>query len=164
MRQLFDIGGAVARRAGAVLEVLAGFDSLAGLTACNDVTARALQRAGLRNGDVTAGKMLPGFTPFGPGLLIVDELRARRLTIELAVNDEMRQSAEANQMIFSIPELIDAISHAHGLRPGDVIMTGSPAGVGSATGTYLAPGDVVTVTVAPLPSLRNVVCAHTSPA
>jgi 2-keto-4-pentenoate hydratase/2-oxohepta-3-ene-1,7-dioic acid hydratase in catechol pathway len=128
---------------------------VAGVTACNDVSARDLQRVGLATGDITAGKLLPGFTPLGPGLLTSDEARSGPIPIRLAVNDTVRQSADSSQMIFSVPELIQAISCDHALQPGDVILTGSPAGVGLSTGTFLAPGDVVTVTLGPLPLLRN---------
>jgi 2-keto-4-pentenoate hydratase/2-oxohepta-3-ene-1,7-dioic acid hydratase in catechol pathway len=128
---------------------------VAGITACNDVSARDLQRGGLATGDITAGKLLPGFTPLGPGLLTADEARSGPIPIQLAVNDTVRQSADSGQMIFSVPELIQAISCDHALRPGDVILTGSPGGVGLSTGTFLAPGDVVTITLGPLPPLRN---------
>jgi 2-keto-4-pentenoate hydratase/2-oxohepta-3-ene-1,7-dioic acid hydratase in catechol pathway len=129
---------------------------VAGITACNDVSARDLQRVGLGTGDLTAGKLLPGFTPLGPGLLTADEARLGRMPIRLAVNGEVRQSSDTGQMVFSVPDLIEAISRDHVLQPGDVIMTGSPAGVGLSTGAFLVPGDVVTVTLGPLPPLRSV--------
>lgn len=129
---------------------------VAGITASNDVSARDLQRAGLRTGDLTAGKMLPGFKPLGPGLLTTDEARTGPTPLRLAVNGTVRQSADSSELIFSVPELIEAISRDHALQAGDVIMTGSPAGVGLSTGAFLAAGDVVTITLGPLPALRNV--------
>ncbi|WP_140687534.1 fumarylacetoacetate hydrolase family protein [Mycolicibacterium hodleri] len=128
---------------------------VAGITAANDVSARDLQRLALGTGDLTAGKMLPGFKPLGPGLL-TDAAHAGPISIRLSVNGTVRQSDDSSQMVFSVPELIEIISRDHALQPGDVILTGSPAGIGLVTSNFLHTGDVVTVTLGPLPMLRNV--------
>jgi 2-keto-4-pentenoate hydratase/2-oxohepta-3-ene-1,7-dioic acid hydratase in catechol pathway len=128
---------------------------VAGITACNDVSARDLQRAGFATSDYTAGKLLPGFKPLGPGLLTANEVRDRTIEISLTVNGELRQKADTSELVCPIPELIEIISAEQSLEPGDVVITGSPSGVGFFTGKFLKPGDVVDVTVANLPPLRT---------
>jgi 2-keto-4-pentenoate hydratase/2-oxohepta-3-ene-1,7-dioic acid hydratase in catechol pathway len=124
---------------------------VAAVTAANDVTARDLQIVGMRAGDLSAGKLLPLSTPLGPGLLIAPT----SLSLEVRVNGELRQQADGADMIHPVPDLIAAISRDHTLVPGDVIMTGSPAGNGHFSGAYLRHGDDVSVTVGPLPPLTN---------
>jgi 2-keto-4-pentenoate hydratase/2-oxohepta-3-ene-1,7-dioic acid hydratase in catechol pathway len=128
---------------------------IAGLTACNDVSARDLQREGLAAGIMTAGKMLPGFKPLGPGLLTSDEAMVGPLDIALTVNGELRQHSTTDDMVFSIPRIVEIVSADHDLVPGDVIMTGSPSGVGFFTGKFLQSGDVVEITLGSLPPLRT---------
>ncbi|MGL4178112.1 MAG: fumarylacetoacetate hydrolase family protein [Dermatophilaceae bacterium] len=149
-----EVGVVIGRRAHQT-PVDDAWSVVAGVTACNDVTARDVQRAGLAEGDTTAGKMLPGFLPLGPGLLTGDEAREVPLGIRLTVNGEVRQESDTDDMAFSVPRLVSVISADHELRPGDVLVTGSPAGVGLTTGRYLQDGDVVAVTVGPLPPLSN---------
>lgn len=132
---------------------------VAGITACNDVSARDLQREGIAKGDVGAGKMLPGFKPLGPGLITVDEVNSGPITISLSVNGVERQRADTSEMVFSIPEIIATMTAAHTLEPGDVVITGSPAGVGAFAGRFLADGDVVEISVGDLPPLRNTFAA-----
>lgn len=131
------------------------WDVVAGVTACNDVSARGLQREGLAKGDLAAGKMLPGFKPLGPGLLTTDEVAGAVLSLRLVLSGEVRQDSDSADMVFSIPELIEVISAQHELHAGDVVMTGSPAGVGAFTGRFVRPGDVTEVHLADLPPLRN---------
>jgi 2-keto-4-pentenoate hydratase/2-oxohepta-3-ene-1,7-dioic acid hydratase in catechol pathway len=128
---------------------------VAGVTACNDVSARDIQKRGFATGDNLAGKMLPGFKPLGPGLLTADEAASGPIPLRLAVNGEVRQDTDSGQMVVPIPDLVAAITAEHDLVPGDVIMTGSPAGVGFFTGRYLVPGDVVEIWLGPLPPLRT---------
>jgi 2-keto-4-pentenoate hydratase/2-oxohepta-3-ene-1,7-dioic acid hydratase in catechol pathway len=132
------------------------WDVIAGVTACNDVSARDLQRAGFATGDYTAGKMLPGFKPMGPGLLTSDEVRDGTIDISLTVNGEIRQRADTSELVFSIPDLVEIVTADHTFDPGDVMITGSPSGVGFFTGLFLQPGDIVEVTVADLPPLRTI--------
>jgi 2-keto-4-pentenoate hydratase/2-oxohepta-3-ene-1,7-dioic acid hydratase in catechol pathway len=128
---------------------------IAGVTACNDVSARGLQRAGFASGNLGAGKMLPGFKPLGPGLITAEEASQGPIDIRLAVNGDVRQQADSHQMVFSIERLIEILSAEHELFPGDVLMTGSPSGVGFFTGKYLCDGDTVEVFVGSMPPLRN---------
>jgi 2-keto-4-pentenoate hydratase/2-oxohepta-3-ene-1,7-dioic acid hydratase in catechol pathway len=127
---------------------------IAGVTACNDVSARDLQRAGLAKGEMTAGKLLPGFKPFGPGLITGEEAQGV-LKIGLTVNGETRQQSDSSDMVFSIPQLIELVSASHPLVPGDVIITGSPAGVGIFSGRFLNSGDVVEINLGDMPPLSN---------
>jgi 2-keto-4-pentenoate hydratase/2-oxohepta-3-ene-1,7-dioic acid hydratase in catechol pathway len=131
------------------------WDVIAGITACNDVSARDIQRRGFASGNFGAGKMLPGFKPFGPGLATSDEVRDAPIPLRLTLNGEERQRADTKDLIYSIPEVIETITASEALEPGDVIITGSPAGVGFLSGRFLRDGDVVEVLVGDLPALRN---------
>ncbi|MEA3020596.1 MAG: hypothetical protein QOI47_2120 [Actinomycetota bacterium] len=131
---------------------------IAGITAANDVSARDVQRAGVASGDYTSAKTFPSFKPLGPGLITGDEARGT-LSVTTTVNGEKRQDADTDDLIFAIPEIVATVSKTVALRPGDVILTGSPGGVGFMQGLFLAPGDVVEVTVGALPPLRNEVTA-----
>ena len=81
------------------------------------------------------------------------------LTIQLWVNDKLMQDSSSRDMYFTIPEQIEYLSQLITLLPGDVIATGTPPGVGHARGLYLKPGDVVTITIEGLGSIRNPVIA-----
>jgi 2-keto-4-pentenoate hydratase/2-oxohepta-3-ene-1,7-dioic acid hydratase in catechol pathway len=131
---------------------------IAGVTAANDVSARDVQMAGLANGDYTTAKSFPSFKPLGPGLITGDEARGT-LSITTTVNGEVRQEADTDELIFAIPEIVATVSRTVTLHPGDVILTGSPAGVGLVKAQFLSPGDVVEVAVGALPPLRNEVAA-----
>jgi len=136
----------------------AAWTFIAGVTAVNDVSARDVQMAGLATGDYNSAKVFPSFKPLGPGLIIGDEAR-QTLSVTTTVNGEVRQNATTDEFIFAIPEIIATVSKTVALRPGDVILSGSPAGVGFTTGKFLSPGDVIEVTVGGLPPLRNKVTA-----
>jgi 2-keto-4-pentenoate hydratase/2-oxohepta-3-ene-1,7-dioic acid hydratase in catechol pathway len=131
---------------------------IAGVTAANDVSARDRQMAGAANGDYTSAKTFPSFKPLGPGLITGDEARGS-LSVTTTVNGELRQKANTDELIFAIPEVVATVSKTVTLHPGDVILTGSPGGVGFVKEQFLAPGDVVEVTVGALPPLRNEVAA-----
>ena len=133
------------------------WDVIAGVTACNDVSARDVQRDGIARGERTAGKMLPGFKPLGPGLLTADEARLGPIGLRLTVNGVERQNSDTDDMVFTVPEIIATITAEQPLEPGDVIITGSPAGVGVFEGRFLRHGDVVEVFVGGLPPLRNTI-------
>jgi 2-keto-4-pentenoate hydratase/2-oxohepta-3-ene-1,7-dioic acid hydratase in catechol pathway len=81
------------------------------------------------------------------------------LSVTTTVNGELRQKANTDELIFAIPEVVATVSKTVTLHPGDVILTGSPGGVGFVKEQFLAPGDVVEVTVGALPPLRNEVAA-----
>jgi 2-keto-4-pentenoate hydratase/2-oxohepta-3-ene-1,7-dioic acid hydratase in catechol pathway len=120
-----------------------------GYTCANDVTARDLQA---RDGQWTRAKGFDGFCPLGPW--IETEVDPLDLAIECRVNGETRQNARTSQLAFGPSELIAHVTAAMTLLPGDVILTGTPAGVGP-----LAPGDVVEVEVEGIGALRNTVVA-----
>jgi 2-keto-4-pentenoate hydratase/2-oxohepta-3-ene-1,7-dioic acid hydratase in catechol pathway len=127
---------------------------IAGVTAANDVSARDVQIAGLATEDYTTAKTFPSFKPLGPGLVTGDEARGT-LSVTTTVNGELRQNANTDDLIFAVPEIVATVSKTVVLGPGDVILTGSPGGVGFMKGQFLSPGDVVEVTVDALPPLRN---------
>jgi 2-keto-4-pentenoate hydratase/2-oxohepta-3-ene-1,7-dioic acid hydratase in catechol pathway len=131
------------------------FDHVFGYTIVNDVSARTLQN---RHRQWFLGKSLDGYCPMGPCLLTVDEVKdvgAMHLTTR--VNGEVRQDAVVSQLIFDIPRLIETISRVMTLEPGDLIATGTCAGVGIGFDPpkYLRKGDVVAVTIDPIGTLEN---------
>ena len=98
-----------------------------GYTIFNDVTARDVQT---RHRQWLLGKSFDTFGPMGPCIAGVDELDGQNTRVRCWVNDELRQDASTRDLIFGIPELIAAISTGITLKPGDVIATGTPSGVG----------------------------------
>lgn len=120
-----------------------------GYTIGNDVTARDLQRS---DGQWTRAKGFDTFCPFGPW--IDNEFDPSDAVISCRVNGQIRQMASTQDMVFSVPTLIAFISSVMTLEPGDLIFTGTPAGVGP-----LKPGDVVEVEIENLGKLTNPVAA-----
>jgi len=130
-------------------------DYVAGYSVANDVSARDLQR---RTSQFSAGKMLDTFGPLGPALVTADEIPdPQRLRIQTHLNGQMMQSSNTNMMIFSVAFTISYISKISTLEVGDVILTGTPEGVGFARKppVYLKEGDVVTVEVERVGTLTN---------
>ena len=125
-------------------------DYVFGYTVGNDVTARDLQR---RDGQWTRAKGFDTFCPLGPW--IETDLDPADTLITCRVNEEMRQMASTREMVFTVAQLVTFASTVMTLLPGDVIMTGTPAGVGQ-----LSPGDVVEVTIEGIGILRNPVIAE----
>ena len=124
-----------------------------GYTILNDLTARDLQR---RHQQWFKGKSLDGTCPLGPAIVSADEVGdPHRLQLETRVNGELRQSASTELFIFDIPELIAVLSAGMTLEPGDIIATGTPAGVGAATGQLLQRGDRVDITITGLGTLTT---------
>jgi 2-keto-4-pentenoate hydratase/2-oxohepta-3-ene-1,7-dioic acid hydratase in catechol pathway len=126
-----------------------------GYTIVNDVTARTLQN---RHRQWFLGKSPDGFCPMGPCIVTADEIKdVSELQLVTKVNGELRQSAFVSQLIFDIPTLIETISRVMTLEAGDLIATGTCAGVGIGFDPprYLARGDVVTVTIEPIGTLEN---------
>lgn len=126
---------------------------VAGLTLVNDVTARDFQRRTLQ---WFAGKTLQSSTPVGPLVVTVDELQPlgdRELITR--VNGEVRQRALLSDLVFDVPTLVSDLSQLVDLEPGDLIVTGTPGGVGEASGRFLADGDVVEVEIDGIGTLRN---------
>ena len=110
-----------------------------GYTIINDVTARDLQK---RHNQWFKGKSLDTFCPMGPMLVTADEIPdPQALAISLRVNGQTRQSSHTSKMIFPVAQCIEVLSQGMTLLPGDIIATGTPEGVGAATGTFLRAGD-----------------------
>jgi 2-keto-4-pentenoate hydratase/2-oxohepta-3-ene-1,7-dioic acid hydratase in catechol pathway len=129
---------------------------LFGYTLANDVTARDIQRR--HGGQWLKGKSVDGTCPLGPALVTPDELDpAVPLDLTYSVNGELMQDATTDLMIFSIAELVSSLSEAMTLQPGDILLTGTPAGAGYARNPpmFLAPGDEVVVASSVLGELRN---------
>jgi len=130
-------------------------DAVAAVMAANDVTARDVMRA---TGSPSLAKSFPGFAQFGATVADPEALGGyENIQLQTTVNGEIRQQDTSGGMILPVGELLALISHYTLLRPGDVVLTGTPAGTGDERGCYLAPGDVVEVTVADLPPLCSYV-------
>lgn len=115
---------------------------VAGYTIAHDVSERAFQLE--RSGQWTKGKSADTFSPLGPWLVTPDEVpESLDLHIECRVNGVTKQSSRTSAMLFSVDHIIWHLSQFMTLEPGDVIMTGTPPGVGLSTGEYLKDGDVV---------------------
>jgi len=136
---------------------------VAGYTIANDVSARSAAHADGRTErpkdaffDWLHGKWADGFCPMGPWLVTADEVGdPQALDIEMRINGEVRQSANTRHMIFTVCELVAFLSRLVTLQPGDVIATGTPSGVGAATGDFLAGGDVMTCRIERIGELTN---------
>jgi 2-keto-4-pentenoate hydratase/2-oxohepta-3-ene-1,7-dioic acid hydratase in catechol pathway len=132
------------------------YNYIAGYTNCNDVSARDLQ---LRKGDQwLRGKCLDTFCPLGPYLVTRDEIPdPHALSIRCLVNGQAMQESNTSEMIYSIPYLIEYLSAAFTLVPGDIIITGTPHGVGAfrVPPIWLKNGDEVTVSITGLGDLTN---------
>ena len=133
------------------------WSSLAGITAGNDFTARDVMAS---TQTPTLAKSFPGFNPIGASVCTIDSIPDRdAIQVRSWVNGELRQDDTSAGLIFSVPELVARISWYAALEPGDVIMTGTPAGTGQDRKDFLQPGDEVTVEVAGVLPLTNRVVA-----
>ena len=130
-------------------------DHVYGYTIVNDVSARAIQN---RHRQWFLGKSPDGYCPMGPCILTADEVEeVGHLQLITKVNGELRQNAFVSQLIFDIPTLIETLSRVMTLEPGDLIATGTCAGVGIGFDPprYLKKGDTVAVTIEPIGTLEN---------
>ncbi|HLJ51268.1 MAG TPA: fumarylacetoacetate hydrolase family protein [Bryobacteraceae bacterium] len=135
-------------------------DYVYGYTIVNDVSARDFQMA---TSQWFMGKTFDTFAPMGPVLVTADEIPdPHQLDISLTVNGEVLQSSNTRELIFKLPELVAFLSSVFTLEPGDVVSTGTPAGVGFARKPprYLQPGDQVAIQVQGIGELRNPVVAE----
>ena len=130
------------------------FDHVWGYTIINDVTARDLQQL---HRQWFVGKSLDTFCPMGPWITTADEVDANDLRVRCWINDELRQDANTRDLIFDIPTVIAALSAGMTLHPGDIISTGTPAGVGIGfkPPKFLASGDVMKLSIDGLGTLTN---------
>ena len=130
---------------------------VAGAMPLNDVTARDLQ---LQNPLWTSGKAVDTFAPCGPALVTLDEAGdLGNLAVRTRINGEVVQEGSTKDMIFSVAEMIAWLSRTMTLVPGDIIATGTPAGIGGLKGIFLRDGDTVEVEVEGLGAVRNPVRA-----
>jgi 2-keto-4-pentenoate hydratase/2-oxohepta-3-ene-1,7-dioic acid hydratase in catechol pathway len=119
-----------------------------GYTCGNDLTERTLQLAELKVGSMVLSKSFDTFAPLGPRL--VTDIDPSNLTVVSRVNGQIRQSGHTSDLVFDVPTLIAHISDAITLQPGDVIMTGTPAGYGP-----IRPGDDIEIEISGIGTLRN---------
>jgi len=138
-------------------------DYIAGYTICNDVSARSVsfktnraQRPWDEYYDWLNGKWSDGFLPMGPYFLTTDEIAdVQNLDMSLTVNGQVRQKSNTSQMIYPVADIVSFLSYIMTLEPGDVIATGTPAGVAMATGKFLQPDDKIECTIEKLGTLTN---------
>ena len=135
-------------------------DYVFGYTILNDVSARDFQMA---TSQWMIGKTFDTFAPFGPAIVTADEIAdPHNLRISLAINGETMQDSNTSNLIFKVPQLIAYLSSVFTLEPGDIIATGTPAGVGFARKPprWLKPGDQVRIQIEGLGELFNPVVAE----
>ena len=136
---------------------------IAGYTIANDISARTVtfkKNRAVRPWDDfydwLNGKWADGFCPIGPYLLTADEIEdVQNINMKLTVNGEIRQKANTSQMIHTVAQIVSFMSHLMTLEPGDIIATGTPSGVGFATGNYLKTGDRIEASIEKLGTLTN---------
>jgi 2-keto-4-pentenoate hydratase/2-oxohepta-3-ene-1,7-dioic acid hydratase in catechol pathway len=153
-----ELAVVIGRRARDVAEADA-LDYVAGYAPFNDVSARDYQ---MRTSQWTIGKTFDTFGPIGPALVTADEIPdPHALDIRVSIGDDVLQSSNTKHLIFTIPQLIAYLTSVMTLEPGDVIATGTPAGVGAARKPqrWLVPGDLVRVEISGLGALENPVAA-----
>ncbi len=134
------------------------FDYIAGYAVGHDVSERAFQRE--RGGQFTKGKSADTFAPLGPWLVTRDSIKdVQNLSIWSEVNGEMRQQGNTADMVFGVAKIVSHLSEFMTLYPGDVIYTGTPAGVGDGMvpPVYLKPGDVVRLGIEGLDEQRQTI-------
>jgi 2-keto-4-pentenoate hydratase/2-oxohepta-3-ene-1,7-dioic acid hydratase in catechol pathway len=150
--------GVVIGKHGRNIPVEDALDYIGGYTVFNDISARDFQ---YRAGQWFRGKSFDTFAPMGPCLTLPDQIpNPQELQLQLRLNGKVRQDSSTADMIFSVVELIADISQVMTLEPGDVIATGTPAGVGHVAKpkpVYLKPGDVVEAEISGISVLRNTV-------
>jgi 2-keto-4-pentenoate hydratase/2-oxohepta-3-ene-1,7-dioic acid hydratase in catechol pathway len=141
-------------RGGRAIRASRAMEHVWGYTAVNDVTARDWQQ---RHKQWLMGKSFDTFCPMGPCLADASEVDGQDLRVRCWVNGELRQDARTRDLIFDIPKLIETISAGITLYPGDIIATGTPAGVGIGFDPpkYLKAGDVVRIEIDGIGVLEN---------
>jgi acylpyruvate hydrolase len=152
-----DYEGEVAIVIGRVARDVSEADALhhiAGVTIAHDVSARDHQYV---TGQFSWSKSFDTFCPLGPVLVTPDEIDVGNLPIETRLNGEVMQSSNTSDLVFSVPQLVAWVTQGLTLVPGDVILTGTPEGVGAARTPprFLTDGDLVEITVGGIGTLRN---------
>lgn len=130
---------------------------IAGYAVGNDLSARDWQfnPRHIRQFDLVAGKAFDNAAPVGPWMVPAKFVDIENMWLKLWVNDDLKQDSTTKEMIWTVGELIESYSSHSTLRPGDLLFTGAPAGVGMATDTYLKPGDVMVAEVEGLGRLET---------
>ncbi|HEX9032636.1 MAG TPA: fumarylacetoacetate hydrolase family protein [Streptosporangiaceae bacterium] len=151
--------GVVIGAGGRYIRASEAMSAIAGYVVLNDASARDWQRASTQ---WTAGKNFEGSMPIGPELVTADEVDISDVALTTTLNGQVMQSARTSQMIVDVPSAIEFFSSFTRLRPGDVIATGTPGGVGFARKppVWLEPGDLIEVTVDGVGAIRNRVVAE----
>jgi 2-keto-4-pentenoate hydratase/2-oxohepta-3-ene-1,7-dioic acid hydratase in catechol pathway len=157
-----ELAVVIGRKAKAVSPEKA-MEVIAGYTIVNDVSARTVtfkknraKRPWDEFYDWLNGKWADGFCPMGPYLLTADEIEdVQNLDMKLTVNGDVRQKANTSQMIHTVAQIVSFLSYLMTLEPGDIIATGTPSGVGFATGNYLKAGDRIEATIDKLGTLTS---------
>jgi 2-keto-4-pentenoate hydratase/2-oxohepta-3-ene-1,7-dioic acid hydratase in catechol pathway len=151
--------GLVIGAGGRYIPAAKALDAVAGFAVLNDASARDWQRAGTQ---WTPGKNFDASMPIGPEVVTTDEADVSDALLTTTLNGEIMQSARTSQMIVDIRSGIEYLSSFTTLRPGDVIATGTPGGVGFARTppVWLTPGDVIEVSVEGVGTIRNRIVAE----
>ena len=157
-----ELGVIIGRRCRRVEEAEA-LDYVAGYTVVNDISDRKFQpnpgrkpRERDRFFDWLHGKWHDSFCPMGPCVLTADSVEdPQDFSVRLTVNGEVKQNASTAQMVFPVAAIVSFLSQFVTLEPGDIISTGTPSGVGSSTGTYLKPGDILRASISGIGTLEN---------
>ncbi|MDR2985445.1 MAG: fumarylacetoacetate hydrolase family protein, partial [Nocardiopsaceae bacterium] len=151
--------GVVIGSGGRYIDASKAMAAVAGFVVLNDATAREWQRAATQ---WTAGKNFDGSMPVGPELVTPDEADVSDAALTTTLNGRVMQSARTSQMITDVPAAIEFFSSFTTLRPGDILATGTPGGVGFARKppVWLEPGDLIEVTVEGVGTIRNRVVAE----
>jgi acylpyruvate hydrolase len=151
--------GVVIGRGGRYISADKALSAIAGYVIVMDGTAREWQRAATQ---WTPGKNFDGTMPIGPELVTTDEIDVSDVQLTTRLNGEVMQSARTSQMIFDIPRTIEFLSSFTTLRPGDVIATGTPGGVGFARQppVWLQPGDEIEIEIEGVGRIANRVIAE----
>ncbi len=141
-------------RGGININKVRAMDHIFGYTVVNDVTARDVQ---MRHQQWDLGKSFDTFCPMGPWIVTADEMDGRSTRVRGWVNGELRQDGLTQDMIFDIPTLIETCSRGITLHPGDVIATGTPAGVGMGMSPpqWLKVGDVMRIEIDGIGAIEN---------
>ncbi len=151
--------GIVIGTGGRYIPASKAIDAIAGFTVLNDASARDWQRA---SSQWTPGKNFDGTMPIGPEIVTPDEVDVSDVTLTTTLNGQVMQHARTSQMLVDVPGTVEFFSSFTTLRPGDVIATGTPSGVGFARKppVWLEPGDVIEVTIEGVGTIRNHVVAE----
>jgi 2-keto-4-pentenoate hydratase/2-oxohepta-3-ene-1,7-dioic acid hydratase in catechol pathway len=151
--------GIVIGAGGRYIPASKAIDAIAGFTVLNDASVRDWQRAGTQ---WMPGKNFDGTMPIGPEIVTPDEVDVSDVALTTVLNGQVMQSARTSQMLVDVPSTVEFFSSFTTLRPGDVIATGTPGGVGFARKppVWLQPGDVIEITIEGVGTIRNRVVAE----